>query len=1045
MNKRLISLLLVAMMIFSLLPMTVLASDTDKGDNEPEKADETVESVDVFSAFMEAMKNVLFTYDENRLTDEEVALGVSEKDNTGAVAVPVFGKELSDIAREGNLFQYTKEALQVRLSGKSVIPVSEVTLTGDPNDEDTKNIKQTLKEADYSAFHGLGIRVDANIDFRQFAKAIISDCYDMGDDFIPFFSEMIDFFKIDTTEQGIESMIDNVDKNDFSEMLLVLLGTGSLRVKTAVVTNSAVFKVFAGVSELFGIDLQKKLKEFINKNYPDATIEDDYIVIKGDWAEGLKMSLDDCTQGIEHFCNAIVDQKAEPAIEKMIKDVVDKLINNELSKYAGFAYRSYVATGLPEGKYHVKVTMMDRQGFVTAEPNAEAEISREFDVTVNAGEVAYAGDKFSISNSDEYGNKVDLEKLLTIEEDVQQLENKNNNTFITQINNALSMVGEVKELFNNAVSTMNQLKEKIINYQLENPVTHNPIPSPLTVALAFSLTGAWADWDDPSIDFTNQDLGGNMITSAKTSGKQAQFIMIDRDKLIELMEAMIGVGKDTFENVLASLKDIYGNESDITTWDEFVKLHQELVTMKQEESDSLPQISIDPKTAFDLVKIYVKMMDIPEVWYNFLEKDVRLPAMLKTTADEKGNVSFTEDSNITLVWMLDVLVKMADLSQDAVKEIGDALREEGTIEQVVDAAFEGAEFENEALKGLLVQILEKLVEITEKGADAAFEIIKGTAEPVKGIVNEWIYPILQNDQLFQAMYVLIDPNHKDLAHGILTDKMPDGYYLMFQKTAPEGYIINPMVYTVKLDWDEYGWLYAEIANLGIIGPYLAEDYYTFFRNNSIAGTTDRILNLLTNNKSDNIIAKIIDRKYDVTSDAISASATMIAAQTWLIYNFMGGRLVYSGDDGQAKLQADLTAYLKAKGQTAENLASFGHDVYARSKAVVSADLTDNSWAFYNASKSIKENIVVQATAIMKGISGSIVTDGSKVNGVVKDAIDRVIEGAAKIDTTSKLAAAVDQAKQKVTETVTKAATSLITTAIKKTASLFSSLFKSLRK
>ena len=172
---------------------------------------------------------------------------------------------------------------------------------------------------------------------------------------------------------------------------------------------------------------------------------------------------------------------------------------------------------------------------------------------------------------------------------------------------------------------------------------------------------------------------------------------------------------------------------------------------------------------------------------------------------------------------------------------------------------------------------------------------------------------------------------------------------------------------------------------------------------------------------------------------------MIAAQTWLIYNFMGGRLVYSGDDGQAKLQADLTAYLKAKGQTAENLASFGHDVYARSKAVVSADLTDNSWAFYNASKSIKENIVVQATAIMKGISGSIVTDGSKVNGVVKDAIDRVIEGAAKIDTTSKLAAAVDQAKQKVTETVTKAATSLITTAIKKTASLFSSLFKSLRK
>ena len=502
MNKRLISLLLVAMMIFSLLPMTVLASDTDKGDNEPEKADETVESVDVFSAFMEAMKNVLFTYDENRLTDEEVALGVSEKDNTGAVAVPVFGKELSDIAREGNLFQYTKEALQVRLSGKSVIPVSEVTLTGDPSDEKTKDIKQTLKEADYSAFHGLGIRVDATIQYKDFAADLIQDCYEMVDKY-PIMSTILEYFHINTTRDGIESMLDTIDKNDFTDMILVLLGTGTLRAKTDIITSSEVFKKFAAVASFVGLNLTEVLMKFINENMPGATIEGDYIVFNGDWAKGLDMELDDCTQGIEHFCNAIVDQKAEPAIEKMIKDVVDELINNELSKYAGFAYRSYVATGLPAGKYHVKVTMMDRQGFVTAEPNAEAKISREFDVTVNAGKVAYAGDEFSISNSDEYGNKVDLEKLLTIEEDVQQLENKNNNTIITQINNALATVGKTKELFNEAVKRINDLKKRITDYQLQNPITHNSVTMPFTVKVAFSLTGAWADWDDPSIDFTN--------------------------------------------------------------------------------------------------------------------------------------------------------------------------------------------------------------------------------------------------------------------------------------------------------------------------------------------------------------------------------------------------------------------------------------------------------------------------------------------------------------------------------------------------------------
>ena len=877
----------------------------------------------------------------------------------------------------------------------------------------------------------------------------------MGEERIPFFSNMLSFFKVDTSPEGVEAMLENIDKNKFATMLMVLVGTGTLRIDTSVIKESTLWKTAVDAAEhgnnldffdwFEDFDMDEFFSKFVQKYFPSAKIEGDYILYKKEGSsDGLELAMEDCTQGVEHFANVLIDEKGEPAIENMIKSIVEKLINDELSKYAGFAYRSYVATGLPAGQYHVKVTMMDRQGFVTAEPNKEAEISREFDVTVEAGEIAFAGEEYSISNSDKYGNKVDLEKLLTIEEDVQQLENKNNNTIIAQINQALATVGQVKELFNKAVTSLNDLKRQITEYQLINPITHNPVQLPFTIEIAFYITGAWSDRDDPSIDFTNQDLGGNKITSAKTSGKQAEFIMIDRDKLIELMEAMMGVGKDTFENVLASLKDIYGNESDITTWDEFVKLHRELVAMKQEEGESFPQISIDPKTAFDLVKIYVKMMDIPEVWYNFLEKDVRLPAMLKTTADENGNVSFTENSNITLVWMIDVLVKMADFSQDAIKEIGDALREEGTIEQVVDAAFEGAEFENETLKGLLVQILEKLAEITEEGADAALEIIKGTAEPVKGIVNEWIYPILQNDQLFRALYVLIDPAHKDLAHAILTDKMPDGYYLMFQKTAPDGYIVNPMVYTVKLDWDEYGWLYAKVANLGIINPYLAEDYYTFFRNNSIAGTTDRILNLLTSNKSNNIIARIIDRQYDVTDDAISASAAMITAQAWMIYNFMGGRLVYSGDDGQAKLQADLIAYLKAKGQTAENLASFGYDVYSRSKAVVTADLTDNSWAFYNASKSIKENIVVQATAIMKGISGSIVTDGSKVNGAVKSAIEKVIEGAAKIDTTSKLAAAVDQAKQKISETATKVATSLITTAIKKTAALFSSLLKGLK-
>ena len=128
-------------------------------------------------------------------------------------------------------------------------------------------------------------------------------------------------------------------------------------------------------------------------------------------------------------------------------------------------------------------------------------------------------------------------------------------------------------------------------------------------------------------------------------------------------------------------------------------------------------------------------------------------------------------------------------------------------------------------------------------------------------------------------------------HGILTDKMPDSYYLLLQKKAPEGYLINPMVYTVKLDWSEDGWVYAKIANLGIVAPYFAEDYYTFLRNNSIAKTTDRILSRLSQGKEITILEDLMNGTANVTEQTIAASTYTIAFQAWIVYNFMGGRFV----------------------------------------------------------------------------------------------------------------------------------------------------------
>lgn len=47
--------------------------------------------------------------------------------------------------------------------------------------------------------------------------------------------------------------------------------------------------------------------------------------------------------------------------------------------------------------------------------------------------------------------------------------------------------------------------------------------------------------------------------------------------------------------------------------------------------------------------------------------------------------------------------------------------------------------------------------------------------------------------------------------------------------------------TEKEDVSEWG--YVTVADLGIIGPYLAENYYTFIRKNSFVSVADKILKM----------------------------------------------------------------------------------------------------------------------------------------------------------------------------------------------------------
>ena len=974
MKKRLISLLLVVMMICTLLPMSVLADNAEEATGSS-----------ITSNIMEAVKEFLFADSRTKVKP------ATPSGDTGMVVVPVFGKELTDILEEGKLFNHTKEALQVRLSGKSVIPETRITITG--TDENTKSIqKKELDLASYSVFNDIVAKVNVKVQGREaFKEVLLALKHHLLDgihsDWIRAGVEgFLDEFHVPYKDEDIEAVIDN--PSAFETNLLNIIGRGEYKD-----ANGTVHKFNRKIGTMtFGFT-------------------------------GLGLTEEDCSD-VDKFFTVLYKQYAGDTVNTMITNAIRSLANDQLSDYMGFAYQVYVAQGLPAGDYNVRVEIIDRQGFTTES------LVREYPVTVEAASVSYAGETRT-----EGTTTFDFEKMFAIDEDeLDKIDTDSDNDIIKLFNFVVEAKDKLNELYN-AILKLAPGEKEISTSVL------GKIKLPIAVDFTIDFTGVWLDRQDPYIGFTNQDLGGNRIAKTEQEEK-AQFVMVDRDELLNVMAAMIDVGKDTFTNTVNSLKEIYqndGSNEELPTWNEFTKMHQDILSL--DTTGETPQVQFDAKSMLKLVWIYVKMMDIPEVWDHFLANDVRLPAILMATADDEGNVKFSEDSNVTLVWMLDALIKIADLSQDALEELGAELREGGGIEAAVTAVFEGAELENEDLKQLLINVLVWVSENTEEGSEAVVEILKATSGPIKGIINTWIYPLLQNDRLFHKVGGFLEvEGGEGQMHGILTDKMPDSYYLLLQKKAPEGYLINPMVYTVKLDWSEDGWVYARIANLGIVAPYFAEDYYTFLRNNSIAKTTDKILSRLSSGKEITLLEDLMSGKANVTGQAIAASTYTIAFQSWIAYNFMGGRFVYTEENGgQTKLQEDITKYLIAQGQTAENLMKFSGDIYNRSKAVVSADLNGDGWAFYNASKSVKENIVVQATAIAKQISNSIVTDGNKVNEATKALVEDTIERLGKVDTTSRIAAYLEQAKERIAALAKSTAKSILTEALKKTTRLFSSL------
>ncbi len=548
--------------------------------------------------------------------------------------------------------------------------------------------------------------------------------------------------------------------------------------------------------------------------------------------------------------------------------------------------------------------------------------------------------------------------------------------------------------------------DKSINYVgVEKDLGSASIDLPVIGEVAsahFGMPGVFLRCEKPGFSFTSADLGGNKLPGT-------EFMLINRDETLKIVKAALALGKDTFTNAM----NLVGTEG--FTWDELNAFNYDLINVDLEGQ----QISINQEQAYKLLETYWMLVEAAakEPIRDFMsdETDIRLPAILKATADQNGIVRFTEDSNCTLTWSIEILFKMAGILNESLQDVELA---PGT-------------FANENLQAVTELILAAAKYAMANGAKFMDEY----GNIITTAVNDWIYPILQNDNIMSFAKDMLEryvgkDNLSDAqmsildllpTHALLTAKMPAGHYIMLQSGVPEGYIHSPLFYTIDISWntesaDVRDWCYVNVANLGLIGPYFAEDYYTFLRTNSLAAEADKVLNLITDGKSGTLIQDTLSGKNDLT-------AATIVYQAHIIYNYMGGNKVYASE---TELVDALNQHLYAYGRTAQNLMMFGNQVALKAKNVVSCELTPD-WTFYSITTSPRTNLALKVKALAEGFAAAIDTTGdNKVTTFVKDQAEKVAEA---IDTTNHIVEQTTAIQEQVKTTVTNAVTNAVKTAV----------------
>ena len=502
----------------------------------------------------------------------------------------------------------------------------------------------------------------------------------------------------------------------------------------------------------------------------------------------------------------------------------------------------------------------------------------------------------------------------------------------------------------------------------------------------FGFPGLWCAEADAGFTFKDVDVAEAGITGS-------EFLMVNRDELLDVLKFMVELGKDAFNG---AIKATFGGEvtyadGTAVTYEGITDLYKQL--LKTEDG----QLSLDYDTAYAIIKTYIGVISDMNLFDRVVVKETNslgltelklkypIPAILKAESDEDGLVAFNKSSNVTLTWMLDIIPQILDFVDDKIPQ------------------------DNEVLT-LLATLAEYATKMSEEFADLGSKVI-----------NTLVYPFAQR-------------------LGVVGKKFGAGDYIMFQFKAADGYWINPMAYTMKVEWINESWIYVTLADLGIIMPYFAEGFYDFVRNTTVAGTIDKFLGKLTGKTDFDLISKILSDDLDMTAELnqqVTAALTAFAAK--IGYEALGGDTLFSST---ADLAADMNQYLYNQGRTAQNLMVYMNNMALKAKAVYAGDLTPVTkngvttyWQFYNLDKSPTAtlNKVIEKTT--ENIAACFVSDKQKT--VVTNT------GAAVQKVVNAVSTAVETTVTKVTTKVTTAAKTAASKVVKSVASTIKSTASSL--